>query len=103
MYVRRVQIYPALGKAPELQSLLEGQVKREQTRGRAVGLLRQIVSAEGPTLLVIFYHNDLSELEKQLRENQADPAWGAFVAKMNSLIRQPNKQDLFEMLVPLQG
>ena len=103
MYTRRIQIFPALGKAPELQSLLEGQVKREQTEGRAVNLSRQIVSAEGPTFSMVSRYNDLSELENQLRENQADPAWRAFIAKSSSLIRQPVKQELFEVLVPFQG
>ncbi len=102
MYIRRIYFYPALGKQGELQTLLQERVKRLQAQGKEVSLSRQVVTPDGNVLAVTRIFSDLTDFEKQIRQDETDRVSQTEIAKMNSLIRSPSKQELFEVLVPFQ-
>ena len=97
----RVSQYPAIGKGPALQALLEERVKAMQSRGRVFrGLTRKVFSSEGPVFASIIGFQDMASLETFQHNNQRDPKFRAFAKKVESMIARPNKIELFRMLVP---
>ncbi len=97
----RVSQYPAIGKGPALQALLEARVKAMQSRGRVFrGLTRKVFSSEGPVFASIIGFQDMASLETFQHNNQRDPKFRAFAKKVESMIARPNKIELFRMLVP---
>ena len=95
----RVSRYPAIGKGPELQSLLEERSKAMQAHGFHT-LSRQMFGSEGPVLVANIGFQDMASLEARLDNNQRDPEFRAFREKVQSMIARPNKTELFQVLVP---
>ncbi len=95
----RVSQYPAIGKGPALQALLEEWVKTMQSRGRVFrGLTRKVFSSEGPVFASVIGFQDMASLETF--QHTRDPKFRAFAKKVESMIARPNKIELFRMLVP---
>ncbi|MGH2361787.1 MAG: hypothetical protein ACRDGM_14745 [bacterium] len=103
MFIERVRIYPALGKEPELRAVLEEWAKKRQAQGMEISLSVQLYGPEGPTFVNSAKFRDLAEVENRRRQNQADPAFQAVVAKVDSLCRVPAKRSLYEVLVRYPG
>ena len=101
MYIQRVTFHPAPGKTPELRTLLAERVKASQAQAIQAGLAEQLFGAEGQAFVITVRHRDLAALEQARRRNQDDPAFQAFLAQVNQLIRAPVRQQLLEVLVPL--
>ena len=101
MFSQRGTHYPVFGKGPELRALLEERVKARQAQGFRVGLSAQMFGAEGVTYILTTIYPDLAALEKNRKENQSDPAFIAYQAKLTGLQRMPTKTELFEILVPV--
>ena len=98
-FTARTYNYPALDKAGELRALLEERVKSGPSRGRAMSLFRQLFTPDGPVLVTSTRWPDMATYEATTERTRADTQ--AFQAKVAALVRQPNKQELFEVLIPL--
>jgi hypothetical protein len=96
-----VRIYPTLGKEAEVRALMTDWVKHAQEQGERASLLQRIYSSEGSMLAVRREYDDLAAADARRRDNLGDADWQARVAKLNTLIRQPLQQALFEPIVPL--
>jgi len=95
----RVSRYPAIGKGPALQALLEERVKAMQSHGFYT-LSRQMFGSEGPVFVTNRGFQDIASLEAHLDNNQRDPKFRAHQEKVESMIARPNKIELFQVLVP---
>ena len=95
----RVSRYPAIGKGPALQALLEERVKVMQAHGFR-SLSRQMFGSEGPVFVTNIGFQDLASLEAFLDNNQRDPEFRAYAEKVESMMARPSKTELFEVLVP---
>ncbi len=103
MFIQRVHIYPAAGKEPELRAALEEWAKKRQAQGVVISLTVQLFNPEGTAFATTTKFRDLAELENRRRQNLADPAFQAAVAKFASLSRAPAKFELYEVLVPFKS
>ncbi len=95
----RVSRYPAIGKGPALQALLEERAKAMQAHGFYT-LSRQMFGSEGPVFATNRGYQDLASLEAHLDNNQRDLEFRAFAEKVQSMVARPNKIELFQVLVP---
>ncbi len=95
----RVSRYPAIGKGPALQALLEERAKAMQADGYYT-LSRQMFGSEGPVFVTNRGFQDMDSLEAHLDNNQRDPEFRAYAEKVQSMIARPNKTELFQVLVP---
>ena len=95
----RVSRYPAIGKGPALQALLEERSKAMQARGFHT-LSRQMFGSEGPVFVTNIGFQDMASLEAHLDNNQRDPEFRAHAEKVQTMIARPNKTELFQVLVP---
>ena len=100
-FTQRISFYPAADKGPELRAVLEERVKRAPSRGVAAGLSIQRFGPEGAIYVVSQGWPDLAAYEANLQAQQSDPTFRPFQSKVASLTRQPNKQELFQALIPL--
>jgi quinol monooxygenase YgiN len=94
--MQRTRIYPALGKAQEVEAILTEAVEAGQGQGRRVGLARRILTSEGPGLVVTLVADDVAAIDRIRQQNQADAAFQARAARLASLVREPTKQTLLE-------
>ncbi|MSQ15370.1 MAG: hypothetical protein EXR50_05860 [Dehalococcoidia bacterium] len=98
LYTNRTSYYPALDKIGELRALLEERVKSASSRGVSQSLSAQRFSSEGPVYVLVSGSPDLATFEATNDRNRAGTA--DFGRKAAALVRQPNKQELFETLAP---
>jgi hypothetical protein len=96
-----VRIYPTLGKEAEVRAFMTDWVKHAQAQGERASLLQRIYSSEESMLAVRREYDDLAAADARRRDNLADADWRARVETLNSLIREPLRQALFEPIVPL--
>ena len=73
----RVSRYPAIGKGPALQALLEERVKAMQAHGFR-SLSCQMFGSEGPVFVTNIGFQDMASLEAFLDNNQRDPEFRAY-------------------------
>ena len=98
-FVFRVSRYPAIGKGPALQALLEERFKAMQAHGfRTVS--HQVFGSEGTVFASQIGFQDMASLEAFLDNNQRDPAFRAYAEKVQSLLARPSKTELLQVLVP---
>jgi len=97
MYTQRISMFPANGKGPELRPILEERVRTRQSQGVRAALSMAAFGAEGPVFTVALLFDDLGALEA-LRANPlpVDP-------RLATLTRQPNRLELYEVLLPAQA
>ncbi len=95
----RVSRYPAIGKGPALQALLEERVKAMQAHGIR-SLSRQMFGSEGTVFASQIGFQDMASLEAFLDNNQRDPEFRAYAEKVQSLLARPSKTELLQVLVP---
>ena len=100
-YVQRALNYPAQGKGPELRALLEERVKGVQSSGQPASLSASVYGSDGPIFITALSFQDLAALESYRRRNQADPRFQAFGVKLNPLVRQVTRVELFEALIAM--
>ena len=96
-----VRIYPTLGKEAEVRAFMTDWVKHAQDQGERASLLQRIYSSEGSMLAVRREYDDLAAADVRRRNNLGDADWQSRVTKLNTLIREPLRQALFEPIVPL--
>lgn len=101
MFTLRIHYYPAGDKGRELRSVLEERVKSAQSRGEAVGLTMQRVTPDGGVYVTTRRLQDLAAYEAYLQGLRSDPTQQPFLERVASLTRRPQKQELFEVLIPL--
>lgn len=99
MYMQRILVRPAVGKAPEVRSLLEERVKARQAQGVAQGLQATLFNPEGATFVATTRWEDLAKYEQDRGRNQGDPAFRAYQTKLAGLITVPPAPLLFEVLI----
>lgn len=99
MFSHRVTHYPAFGKGPDVRALLEERVKSGQASGIRAGLSSHLLGADGQAFVMTVIHPDLAAYDKRRRGNAADPGFRAYQTKLAEVIRKPNSQELFEVLV----
>ena len=97
MYVQNYRIFAALGRYPEVRSLLEEAVKNSPTD--VLNSLSLSVLGELGTYVLTVLHEDLAAYEKVRDRNQADPTFLAAAAKLVTMIRQPVVVNLSEVVV----
>ncbi len=98
-YTQRISHYPVLGKGPELRALLEEWAKTAPSRGSAENLQSQLGS-EGSVFIIGIRHENLAAFQTFRERNRANPAFGPFIAKLQSLMARPSRFTLFQNLIP---
>lgn len=99
IYIQQISHYPTSGKGPELRAVLEDWVKSASSRGSAQNLTSQLVS-EGPVLIGGIRHESLAAFQSFRERNRANPGFGPFIAKLQSLMARPPRFALFKMMIP---
>jgi hypothetical protein len=100
MFMLRHRIHATLGKEAEVRAFMTAWVKHAQEEGESAALAQRIFSSEGPVLVVARRYDTLVALDERRRANQADADWQARVARLSTMIREPVRQTLEEILVP---
>src|SRR5438132_640696 len=100
MYVQRATFFPATGKGPEARALMEAQTRSEQAQGVPVNLASQSFNPDGPAFVRNLRLADLAALAQRQKSNTADPARQAYTAKLSTLLSQPAKLELYEIIIP---
>ncbi len=98
-YMQQISHYPAGGKGPELRAVLEEWVTTAPSRGVAHNLVSQFGS-EGPVFIVGIRHENLAAFQTFRERNRANPAFGPFIAKLQSLMARPSRFALYQGLIP---
>src|SRR5712691_3570108 len=93
MYTRRITFFPAIGKGPELRTILEERVRLAQSRGARANLQTAVFGADGPTFSIGNQFDDLGALDAML----ANPL--PVEPRIPPLTRQPVRTELFEVLL----
>lgn len=101
MITVRVRIYPKLDTVGEVRDFMAAWVRRGQERGEQNALAQRIFTSEGPMLMVPRQYADLAAADARRQENQADSGWLERLATLSTMIREPIRQTLEEVLVPL--
>ena len=99
--ISRTAVFPTPDKAAEVQSVVEGFVRSNPNNIR-ISLWRAILG-ELPTLSVVSLFDGLEEFEKNRDANFENPDYVQSVAKINSMVRQPNTTRLATSLVDPAG
>jgi hypothetical protein len=99
VYLLRHRIHPALGKEAEVRADLIEHVKREQSKGRRVGLTQLLFSTEGPILVVGRWFDDLATLDQQRHAQLADAEWQEATLSLRLRSRDSIKTTLSESLI----
>ena len=100
-YIQQISHYPASGKGSELRAVLEEWARIAPSRGSAQNLHSQLGS-EGPVSVFIggIRHENLAAFQTFPERNRANPAFGPFIAKLQSLMARPPQSALFQVLIP---
>lgn len=93
-YIQQISHYPTRGKGPELRAVLEEWATTAPSRGSAEKLHSQFGS-EGPVFTVGIRHENLAAFQNFPEHNRANPAFGPFIAKLQSLMVRPIRSTLF--------
>lgn len=101
MYIHRVSIYPKPENVEEVRTLFVERIKRRQTEGARAEFVELVSGNNAPQFTVSTLYEDPAAYEKAQQFYQADPGAQSFVAKVDSLIREPSASDLLEVLVPM--
>ena len=99
--ISRTAVFPTPDKAAEVQSVVEDFVRGNPNNIR-ISLWRAILG-ELPTLSVVSLFDSLEEFEKNRDANFENPDYVQSVAKINSMVRQPNTTRLATSLVDPVG
>lgn len=99
--ISRTAVFPTPDKAAEVQSIVEDFVRSNPNNIR-VSLWRAILG-ELPTLSAVSLFDSLEEYEKNRDANLANPDYVQGIAKINSMVRQPNTTRLATSLVDPVG
>ena len=100
MLTLRHRFYATPGKEAELRAFLAEWVKMAQGQGERAGLAQRIFSSEGPVLVVPRWYDDMTALDARRRANQADAEWQARATRLSTMVREPARQTIEEILVP---
>jgi len=84
-YIQQISHYPSSGKGPELRAVLEEWTKTAPSRGSAQNLISQLAS-DGPVFIGGIRHENLTAFQTFRERNRANPAFGPFIAKLQSLM-----------------
>ena len=96
MFTQTTLLFPAIGKGPELRSLLEERTRQRQSQGERVGLAMVVFGPNTPAFRIGRLFEDLGGLEASLQQPfQGDP-------RVAALFRQPVATALYEQLVAVQ-
>lgn len=98
-YIQQISHYPSSGKGPELRAVLEEWTKTAPSRGSAQNLISQLVS-DGPVFIGGIRHENLTAFQTFRERNRANPAFGPFIAKLQSLMARAPRYALFQVLIP---
>jgi hypothetical protein len=98
MYSLRYHVYPLLDNQAEVRSFVEEKVRQYQSEGVRSTCLSAVVSESGPVVVAINQFEHLAELESWMAHNQNE-AQRAWLSKLNPMLRQPGKQNLYENLL----
>jgi len=99
-YVHRFTFYPAAGQAGALGTVLRDWVRHRQARGMRLRLGNNLMSVDGPALVLEAEYVDLTALEEAHASHEADPVFGAFFDRLGGLLRGPVERELHAVLVP---
>ncbi len=99
-YIQLNSHYPATGKGPELRAVLEEWASTAPSRGFAHNLTSQLVGSEGPVFINGIRHENLTAFQTFRERNRANPAFGPFIAKLQSLMVRPIRSTLFQVRIP---
>jgi hypothetical protein len=97
--VSRAVGFPALGKEREFRSITEDFVKASQAAGVRMGMGVRIFSPIGPAFQVTAVYPDLAALDKSRQERLS--ATREVVQAIHRISREPIRQRVYEVLVPL--
>lgn len=98
MFIQRVILSPAMGKARDLRALVEERTKKGQAQGQMVSLATPVFGDDIGSLVVTIRFNDLAEIDKRRAQNAADKEWQEYIGKVSSLATA--KYELHEVIVP---
>ena len=94
-------VSPAPDKAAEVQSVMEDFISRNPNNIR--NSLWRVILGELPAFTAISIFDSLEEYEKNRDANSANPDYAQAIAKINSMVRQPNMSRLATSLVDPVG
>ena len=98
-YMQEISHYPAQGKGQEVQAHLEEWAKSAPSRGFTMNL-RSRVGTPNPVFILGVRHETLADYQSARERNRANPAFGAYLAKMQPLMGRRVESALFQGLVP---
>src|SRR4051812_32859344 len=101
MYSLRYQLYPSLEAEAEVRSLIVERVRRDQSDGVRSTALAALVSESGPAVVAVYQFDHLAGMEGWMERNEDDTQRG-WLAKIQPLLRQPTRQNLYEDLLLAQ-
>ena len=101
MFNQRATSYAAPGKGPELRALLEDRVKSLKSSGRVAAFGQRMFGGPGGNGFVInIRYDNLAAAEAGRRQDQSNPAFQAYQAKLGALVARPVDVELWEVLIP---
>ena len=103
MIVFRVVHYPAIGKAGELRTLIEENVKQSQADGVRTTLIQKVVFDSGPVFVANRVFDNMEALEKFRDQIVSNPTYRESVEKAAPLRRKDIDIEIFNVLVPRSG
>ena len=98
-YIQQISHYPSSGKGQELRAVLEEWTKTAPSRGSAQNLISQLAS-DGPVFIGGIRHENLTAFQTFRERNRANPAFGPFIAKLQSLMARAPRYALSQVLIP---
>jgi len=101
MFIQRVTLSPAMGKARDLRALVEERTKKGQAQGLRTSLATPVFGDDMGSLVVTVRYDDLAALEKRRAQNAADKDWQEYVGKVSAMATA--RFELLEVLVSFQS
>jgi hypothetical protein len=94
------RVYPAIGKGPEVNAILQAEAKAEHELGISVVISRAAIATEGPMFTAATAYADLAAWEQTGQRLGADPRWQANIQQVGPLLRRPIETVMEELLLP---
>jgi hypothetical protein len=98
--VTRTTGFPAPGKVREFRSIAEEHVKASQAAGVRMGLAGGVFSSIGPVFQTTTLYPDIATLDKTRTERLS--VTREAIQRAHQVSREPMRQRVYEVLVPLQ-
>ncbi len=100
-HMHRVFVYPKPENIDEVRTMFVERIKSRQAIGVRAEFAELVEGAEIPQFTVSTLYKDTAAFETMRQWYQSDAESQRFVAKLETLIREPTASDLLKVLVPM--